>query len=79
MRARNPRQLVITSDLDFTSILTNPRGRVDAILVPEPKGVSALDAVNRTWPAMWSGQVPWTHEMADFGAFRLYAVEPSAP
>ncbi|MCL6564212.1 MAG: glycosyltransferase family 39 protein [Firmicutes bacterium] len=80
--AHNLNQFVITSDYDFHSILDNPRGRVDAILVPRPAGVATLDAVNRTWPGLWAGKVPWATLIRSFpggNEYRLYRVGPNAP
>jgi hypothetical protein len=80
--AARPRQFIITSDRDFQSILLNPRGRASAILVPQPVGLDALDAVNTAYPELWAGKVPWARLIRAFpGAeqFRLYAVGPSAP
>lgn len=82
VRLKNPRQLVITSDLNFQSILENPLGRIDAILVPEPTPYAVPDAVNRAWPALWSGGVAWAHLLREFPGghqFRLYTVTGSAP
>ena len=75
-------QFVIASDYDFHSILYNPRGRVDAFLIPEPVGLGQLDAVNRAWPSMWAGHVSWAKLIMSFPGgyhFRLYAVTPAAP
>ncbi len=82
LRAYDPGRLIITSDVEFMSILSNPAGRVDALLVPEPTDVGALDAVNRQWPKLWQGKVSWAHLMKAFpGAtgWRLYAVGRGAP
>lgn len=82
VRAARPRQFVITSDYDFQSVLTNPRGRVDAILVPEPAGVAQLNAVNVAWPGLWAGHVPWATLIRAFPGpshYRLYRVGPDAP
>ncbi len=82
LRVRNPRQLIITSDTDFQSVLENPAGRVDALLVPQPDGDATLDAVNRSFPKLWAGGVPWAHLMASFPggtAWRLYGVGAGAP
>lgn len=82
LRAHNPRQFVVTSDPDFQSILHYPLGRVNAILVPSPQGVGSLDSVNRAWPAMWQGKVPWAKLVPGFpggGLVRLYTVTDLAP
>ncbi|WP_053959773.1 hypothetical protein [Sulfobacillus thermosulfidooxidans] len=82
IRSKNFNRFIITSDYDFASILHNPKGRVTAILVPEPSGVAALDAVNRVWPQMWAGHVPWVTLLKAFpggGNWRLYEVTPQAP
>jgi len=82
LRVRNPRQLIITSDVDFMSVLENPAGRVQALLVPKPTDVGALDAVDRAWPMLWSGKVRWARRIATFPGqtgWRLYAVGEGAP
>jgi Leu/Phe-tRNA-protein transferase len=82
LRAARPRQFVITSDIDFASVLANPRGRVTWILVPEPTGLSTLDAVNRQYPHLWAGGVAWTRLVRSFPGpshDRLYAVLADAP
>lgn len=81
-RLDRPSQCVITSDIDFQSVLANPRGRVDAILVPQPSIGYSLDAINRAYPGLWAGKVPWTHLIKEFSGsahYRLYAVTPLAP
>ncbi|MBX5467104.1 MAG: hypothetical protein K6U14_06370 [Firmicutes bacterium] len=82
IRADHPRQFIVTSDYAFRAILQNPRGRVDAILVPKPTGIAALNAVNRQWPGLWAGQEPWATLIRAFpgsSGWRLYTVGPNAP
>lgn len=82
IRARRLNQFVITSDYDFGSILHNPRGRIDAILVPQPADVAKLNAISRAWPGIWAGKIRWTRLIKSFPGqnhYRLYAVLPSAP
>ncbi len=82
LRVHDPSRLIITADVEFMSILNNPAGRVDALLVPKPADVGTLDAVNRQWPKLWHGGVSWAHLIDAFpGAtgWRLYAVGRGAP
>jgi len=82
LQVKNPKQLIITSDQDFASILHNPRGRVDAFLLPKPVGVAGLSAVDLAYPRMWSGHVKWTRLITTFhdsASYRLYAILPNAP
>lgn len=81
-RLKSSKQCVITSDMDFRSVLANPRGRVDAILVPKPDGVDKLDAINSLYPGLWSGRLQWTRLIKEFpgpAQYKLYAVERNAP
>ena len=82
LRLAHPAQLIITPDVNFQSVLENPLGRVDAILVPAPQNLGLLDAVNRTWPKLWAGKMAWVHLLKEFPGpddWRLYAVGPNAP
>lgn len=82
LRIARPQQLIITPDTDFKSIIRNPRGRASDLLVPEPTGVAALDAIDRTWPGLWAGKISWAHLVKAFPGpdhWRLYAVGPNAP
>jgi len=81
-RIQKPQQTVITSDIDFNSVLQNPRGLVNAILIPEPIGVSTLNAINRAYPGIWNGSVSWTKLIVQFPGithFRLIKVTKQAP
>jgi len=79
---KNPNQVVVTFDTDFQSVLENPRGRVNAMLVPEPVGVAKLDAINYDYGGMWFGAYPWARLIKQFPgtfSFRLFAIGPGAP
>jgi hypothetical protein len=74
---QHPERVVTTSDPDFKQTLDDPIGRVNAFLVPVPKGASKLDAVDRLYPDLWAHGAPWAHLIADFPGgvhFRLYAI-----
>ncbi len=80
--AAHPHQFVMSSDLDFKSILHYPEGRVTGFLVPEPTGIASLDAINRIYPTLWSGRIPWAHLVREFPGslhVRLFRVLPGAP
>lgn len=82
IQAQHLNQFIITSDYKFNSILYNPRGRVNAFLVPQPAQVAQLDAINRAWPGLWAGKIPWVKLIKSFSGanhYRLYEVLPSAP
>jgi hypothetical protein len=50
----NKRQFVITSDRDFQAALADPASAdVQYILVPQPKDIAVLEAVNRTYPGFY--------------------------
>jgi 4-amino-4-deoxy-L-arabinose transferase-like glycosyltransferase len=82
LRAVRPTQFVISSDRDFHAVLANPRGRVSALLVPQPVGIARLDAINRAYPRLWAHGLPWARLVKTFRGnenYRLYWVEPTAP
>ncbi len=82
VRSTNFNRFIITADYNFAAILHNPRGRVNAFLVPQPSGVGALNAVNRAWPSLWAGRTRWVTLIKSFpgGAnWKLYAVTSEAP
>lgn len=79
---KNPNQFIMTADLDFQSVLQNPGGRVNMLLVPKPVGVGALNALNRAYPGLWAGRLSWTSRVIEFPGpshYRLYRVLPTAP
>jgi hypothetical protein len=78
IQGQQPKQFIITSDIDFKSILNYPFGRATAFLVPRPTTVGALDAVNQRYPQLWSKGEPWAHLIAEFPGgyhWRLYAID----
>lgn len=84
IQVNNPKQFIITSDYDYKSILLNPRGRVTAFLVPQPVGANLLVDINKYYPGMWYGKIPWVHEIRQFHdvygtTYRLYAIDSTAP
>lgn len=60
-RSSNSQQFITSGNIDFHSILNHPLGRVEAILVPQPKGGNKLDAIDRKYPQLWAGKLSWTH------------------
>lgn len=81
LRAENPERFAISSDRDFRELLEQPQGEVDAFLVPNPKGLGGLDAVNREYPGLWEGNVPWATLVKEFPGpdqWRLYSVGSAA-
>lgn len=84
IQVNNPKQFVITSDFDYKSILLNPRGRVSAFLVPQPTGANMLVDIDKDYPGMWYGKVPWVHLIRQFSdvngnIYRLYGIDSNAP
>ncbi len=82
LSARNPHQYVITSDLNFQSILHYPEGRISDLLVPKPTNGMQLDAVDQAYPGLWRHGESWAVLVKSFpgsqGA-RLYRILPNAP
>ena len=78
---KNPAQVVITNEADFRSVMLNPRGRVNSIIIGDPKAPDAMaDVLVRTYPTMYFGGVPWVKFVHQFpGGYRLFHVLPSAP
>ncbi len=51
----NPRQFVITSDRDFQEVLEDPvAAGIEYLIVPPPDRLTALDALNRTYPDLYA-------------------------
>lgn len=79
VQSSHPTQFVTSNDPQFKQAVADPQSYVNAILVPEPRphNVTMLDAVNRRYPSLWSGRLPWTHLLATFSGpkhWRLYAI-----
>lgn len=85
IQVHNPKQFIITSDYNYKSILLNPKGRVSAFLVPKPVGAAGqLVDINKYYPGMWYGKVPWVHEIRQFSnvngiTYKLYGIGSNAP
>lgn len=84
LQVNNPKQFIITSDYNYKSILLNPRGRVSAFLVPQPTGANMLVDIDKDYPGMWYGKVPWVHVIRQFNdvngtSYRLYGIDSNAP
>jgi hypothetical protein len=83
--ASHRKQFVITNDQNFSTVLNSPaQSGIQYILVPDPKGLGAQDAINQRYPTMYrSGagiaslvlSVPSTGGGA---TWRIYRVDPSA-
>ncbi len=78
---KNPNQVVLTNDTDYKSVLDNPRGRVNLILVESPQNVNAkTDTLVSTYPTMWYGGVSWTKLVHQFSnGDRMFEVLSTAP
>ena len=76
----NPKQFLITSDYDFTAALNRPwEFGVRYILVSNPAGNAAKDAITERYPSMWAdgaGIGRLAHITGPTGSeWRLYRVE----
>ena len=75
---------VISSDIDFTAALNDPvRFGVKYFLVPSPRGIGALDAINRRYPRFWHSGAGFARLVITFRsvlktlpAWRLYRIDP---
>jgi hypothetical protein len=55
LQSEHPKQFVIPSDRDFAATLADPsRSHVRYILVPDPQGLGAVDAVNDEYPSLYA-------------------------
>lgn len=80
----NERQFVIASDRDFQATLADPASSpVQYVLVPQPKDILVLEAVNRTYPGFFDsgGGVAYLErefpQVSDGPIWRLYRVRHS--
>jgi hypothetical protein len=76
-----PNQVIFGNEADFQAVLLNPRGRVNSIIVAPSATLSQdVDAIDRQYPTMWGGGVPWTRLVKQLPAgYRLYEVLDNAP
>lgn len=76
-----PQDLVLTTDKDFFSILHQPVGQVEQILVPFPSfDARGRSEVLKAYPTLYDEGAPWAQLVREFpgpGAWRLFrVVEP---
>lgn len=76
---KDPSKDVLTVDSNYKSVLENPRGRVNAILVAAPTALNRQTLMQSSYPTLWSGGITWTHLIKNFGWAKLYAILPDAP
>jgi hypothetical protein len=78
LRSSHPLQFVITSDRDFNAALADPTTfGVSYLLVPEPRSLGSLDALNRAYPELYSrgaGIGTLQREFSASTSWRLYKV-----
>ncbi|CAN5834791.1 glycosyltransferase family 39 protein [soil metagenome] len=80
LASANPKQFLVTSDYDFTAALNRPwKFGVRYILVSNPAGNAAKDAITARYPTIWSdgaGLGSLVHVAGPLGReWRLYRVE----
>lgn len=66
LHSEKPKSFLITSDRTFREAVEDPGDFVDAILVPEPEGLGAFDALNGAYPSLWSGGADWARFVREF-------------
>jgi hypothetical protein len=78
LASTRPEQFVVTSDRDYLAVLDDPvQSGVQLILVPENSGRGTIDAVNRTFPLLYStgAGIPGVAQLeGTFGQWKLYRV-----
>jgi hypothetical protein len=84
VQSDNQRQFVIASDRDFQATLADPASSgVEYVLVPQPKDILVLEAVNRTYPGFFDsgGGVAYLErefpQVSDGPIWRLYRIRHS--
>ncbi len=79
----DPRLFVVTSDLDFQAALSDPQAyHIGYFLVPEPLGVTRLDAIDHRYPTFWTNGDGFATKVASLGTserWRLYRITGPAP
>ena len=74
----NPKNLVMTTDMDFFDVLENPIGKADQILVPYPSfDARGRSQVLKYYPGIYEGFETWTSFTYEFPSplpWRLFAI-----
>ena len=81
LMVEHPKNLVMTTDMDFFDILRNPIGKADQILVPYPTfDARGRSQVLKYYPGIYEGFEMWTHFKTEFPSplpWRLYEIVDS--
>jgi len=73
--SRNPQQYVITSDVDFLSLLKNYKHSADWIIIPDPDfGNSKKNIITTEYPNIGEGELPSTQLYASIDDWKIYRV-----
>jgi len=67
--------LVVSSSLRFNACVADPlHSGINYILVPDPKGVGSLDAINIAYKKLYNEGADWCELEAEFDGFKLFRV-----
>lgn len=76
LNVKNIDNLVVSSSLNFDRALQDPlKNGIDYILVPDPSGIGALDAINRKYPHLYEGEEDWCELIEEFEGYKIYKVK----
>jgi hypothetical protein len=75
LNTENIDNLVISSSPEFYDSVNDPlHYGIDYLIVPDPSGVGALDAINSAYRDLYENGTEWCVEEAQFDGFKLFRV-----
>lgn len=76
LNVKNVDNLVVSSNLDFDKYISYPaKYYINYIIVPNPDGIGALDAINRKYPHLYEDGEDWCVLKEEFENYKIFEVK----
>jgi len=76
LNVKNVDNLVVSSNLDFEKYLNYPaKYDMNYIIVPNPEGIGALDAINRKYPHLYEDGEDWCLLKEEFESYKIFEIK----
>lgn len=76
LNVKNIDNLVVSSNLNFDKYVSDPdKYGINDIVVPDPNGIGALDAINRKYPHLYEDGEDWCTLKEEFENYKIFEIK----